>query len=88
MIRNRPRSTVPDVGSANHPGNGLSRPASNAILNQTRRCPMSPADAKQAIKSLRVHRKKVTASKKTARQFLIRAGILQKDGKKLTAQYR
>lgn len=49
---------------------------------------MSPSDARQAVKALRAHRKKVTASRKKAQEFLVRAGILQKDGKKLAARYR
>ena len=49
---------------------------------------MSSKETKRAIKSLREHRKLVTASQKTAQAFLVRAGILAKDGKKLTSSYR
>lgn len=49
---------------------------------------MSPQDAKQAVKVLEKHRKKVTASEDKARAFLVRAGILNKKGTQLSATYR
>jgi hypothetical protein len=49
---------------------------------------MTATEAKKEIKALREHRKEVTASKEAAVAFLVDAGILEKDGKKLTKPYR
>jgi hypothetical protein len=49
---------------------------------------MSPAEAKKEIKALKEHSKKITASPQQARDFLVRAGILDKKGEKLAVRYR
>ena len=49
---------------------------------------MSPKETKLAVKSLQEHRKQVTASATQAKAFLVRAGILSKNGQKLTSTYR
>lgn len=49
---------------------------------------MTAREVKKEIKVLKAHRKEVTASKEAAVAFLVNAGILEKDGKKLTKPYR
>ena len=48
---------------------------------------LTQADVDREVKSIREFTKKITKSKKTAREFLIRAGYITKSGK-LTKRYR
>jgi len=49
---------------------------------------LSPREIKQEVKALKRHRKEVTSSPDKARDFLIRAGILNKQGTRLSSSYR
>lgn len=49
---------------------------------------MSPNDSKIIIKEIKEHRKDVTSSEKKAKDFLVRAGILSKNGQTLAPAYR
>jgi len=49
---------------------------------------MSPRETQQAVRVLKQHRKKVTSSRRNAREFLVRAGILNKQGTRLSSTYR
>jgi len=49
---------------------------------------MSPREVRQAVEALKKHREKVTCSPREARDFLVRAGILSRDGKRLAPAYR
>jgi hypothetical protein len=49
---------------------------------------MSPRETNKELKSLKEHRKKVTSSPKAASDFLVRAGILTSNGKRLAPEYR
>lgn len=49
---------------------------------------MTATEAKKEIKALKAHRKEVTASKEAATAFLVKAGILEKNGTQLAKPYR
>ena len=49
---------------------------------------MTVTEAKKEIRALKEHRKEVTSSKKAAVEFLVDAGILEKNGKQLAKPYR
>jgi hypothetical protein len=57
-------------------------------LTQEGEFTLSPREIEQEIKALKRHRKEVTSSADKARDFLIRAGILNKQGTKLSSSYR
>ena len=49
---------------------------------------MTKTEIKREVKALKVHREQVTASEANAKKFLINAGILEKNGKRLSPSYR
>jgi hypothetical protein len=49
---------------------------------------LSTAQSKEEIRKMRETTKRLASSRGKARAFLIRAGILAKNGKQLAAQYR
>ena len=49
---------------------------------------MTKAEATRELKALEEHSKKVTSSKEAAKKFLVDAGILEKNGKRLMPNYR
>jgi len=49
---------------------------------------LTPKEVVREVKAMRKTTEKITATRKRAVAFLISAGILDKDGKRLTSQYR
>ena len=49
---------------------------------------LSPEDARREVRQMKQAMRKILSSPQRARKFLISAGILEKSGKRLAAQYR
>jgi hypothetical protein len=49
---------------------------------------LTPQEVRREIKAIREETKRLTSSPKRALSFLIKAGFLTKDGKRLAPQYR